>query len=413
MDRNSAPRTLGALAVATPFRSSRETRVRPARRIDLLVHFAGAFDLVEEQSVGHAARIAYLAHCVAENLRLSAEERARVLHVGLLHEAGAALPHEAAPEASAWVAERFGLDAQVVEAVRAARERWDGSGGPLGLAGTAIPVEALCVRAAHWAAEYTDHVDHPLRARASLQRADEAELIPLVGADVADALRDVLRDDQTWLAVYGEDLPGHVARLGVSEGKPSRRRVEEAVAAMGAVVDAALREPERGAHVSALARALAARLGLSDGTCETVALAGYLLDIGQMAVPPEILDKPSILTVEEMELMRRHPGIGARLLEAIPGFDEVAAWVEEHHERPDGRGYPEMLDDDDLGLAPRILAVADAYWALRAHRPYRPAHGPEEALDILLAGAGRQFDADVVEALPAALETVEQVLSAV
>lgn len=413
MDQNPAQRTAGSLALAAPFRSARELRVRPARRIDLLVHFAGAFDLVEDQPVGHAARIAYLGHAIAEGLGLTAEERARVLHVGLLHEAGAALREDTSADASAWIAGRFGLDSQVAEAVRAARERWDGRGGPVGLSTTDIPVEALCVSAAHWAAEYADHVDHPLRARASLQRADESELAPLVGPDIADALRSVLRDDHTWLAVFGEDLPGLVARLGVAEGKPARRRVEEATAAMGEVVDVSLRDRGRAARVSALGRALSARLGLSDGACESIAVAGHVLDIGQLGVPPEILEKPSILTVDEMELMRRHPGVGARMLERIPGFEHIASWVEQHHERPDGRGYPEMLSDDELPLPPRILAVADAYWALRARRPYRPAHGPEEALEILRAGAGRQFDPDVVEALPGALDAAEQALQPV
>src|SRR5690606_35306272 len=143
----------------------------------------------------------YLGHAIAEGLGLTAEERARVLHVGLLHEAGGALHEDTSSDAGAWIAGRFGLDSQVADAVRSVHERWDGRGGPVGLGATDIPVEALCVSAAHWAAEYTDHVDHPLRARASLQRADESELTPLVGPDVADALRDVLRDDQTWLAV--------------------------------------------------------------------------------------------------------------------------------------------------------------------------------------------------------------------
>ncbi len=411
MDRNDVPRTVGALAVATSFRSGRELRVRPARRIDLLVHFAGAFDLVEDQAVGHASRIAYLGHAVADAVGLTTEERARVLHVGLLHRAGAALHEDDPDDSGAWVAERFGLDSQVAEAVRATRERWDGR-GPLGLSATDIPVEALCVSAAHWVAEYTDHVEHPLRARASLQRADESELAPLVGPDIADALREVVRDDQTWLAVFSDDLPGLVARLGVGEGKPSRRRVEEATRAMGEVLDAAFREPGRAHQVSALARSLAAHLGLADGACEAIAVAGHVLDIGQLGVPPHILEKPSILTVDEMELMRRHPGLGARMLERVPGFEEISSWVEQHHERPDGRGYPEMLTDDELPLAPRILAVADAYWALRAERPYRPAHGPEEALEILRAGAGRQFDADVVESLPASLEAAAQVLEA-
>lgn len=402
---------VGALAMASPYRS-RELRVRPARRIDLLARFSGAFDLAERQEVGHAARVAYLAHRVAECLGMGPEERAHVLYAGLLHASGVSPMLDASDaEAGAWVAERFGLGEAVTEAARASSERWDGRGEPFGRAGTDIPLEALCVTAAHWASDYSDHANHPLRARARLQQADGADLVPLVGPGVTDALHEVLRDDDTWLALFSDEPAAMVARLGAVEGKPSRRQVEAAAAAMGEVVDHSVREPGRAARVAALARSLAGLVGYPEGVRDLVALAGHVLDIGQLGVPRRVVEKPSILTVEEMELMRRHPGTGARLLEGIPGFEEVTEWVEQHHERPDGRGYPEMLGEGELGLPPRILAVADAYWALRAHRPYRPAHSDEEARDVLLAGAGKQFDADVVAVLPDALVDAEDVLS--
>jgi len=403
MDRDPVNQTIGALAIASPYRS-RELRVRPARRIELIAHFSGAFDLAERQERGHAARVAYLAHRIAGQLGMGPEQRSSVLHVGLLHAAGVSPMLDASDaEANAWVAEQFGLAESVLDASRAVYERWDGRGEPLGRVATDIPLEALCVSAAHWASEYSDHVEHPLRARASLQRANSAEVVPLVGPQVASALAEVLRDDETWLALFSEYPAGTVARLGAGEGKPSRRHVEQATAAMGVIIDHSVREPGRAVRVSALAGSLAACLGFSEGAQDAIGLAGHVLDIGQLGVPRRVVEKPSILTVEEMELMRRHPGTGARLLEGIPGFEEVVQWVEQHHERPDGRGYPEMVGDEDLGVPPRILAVADAYWALRAHRPYRPAHTAEEALDILRASTGRQFDEDIVMLLPDAL----------
>jgi len=102
-------------------------------------------------------------------------------------------------------------------------------------------------------------------------------------------------------------------------------------------------------------------------------------------------------------MMRRHPALGAMILERAPGMSEVASWIEAHHERPDGRGYPELLSVDEVPLPARILAAADAYWALRAERPYRPAFSAAEALAMLQVGAGHQFDRSAVDALPAAL----------
>jgi response regulator RpfG family c-di-GMP phosphodiesterase len=403
MDRSPIVRTAGSLAVAAY--PAREVRIRPARRRELLAHFSGAFDLSEGRGPSHAARVAFLGHQVALAAGLGAEGASRALEVGLLHAAGASLNLGLSEgDGAAWVAEQFALPEAVVDALRSVGERWDGRGDPLGRGGTDVPVEALCVAAAHWASEYADQVGHPLRARALLQRTDGDEVLRVAGPQISAALQQVLRDDETWLTFFGDDLPGAAARLGVTQGKPSRSQVQDAVAAMGAVIDASVREPGRAARVGSLSRALAADLGMSDGVCEVIELAGQLIDIGQLSLARSIVDKPSILTVDEMEQMRRHPGVGARLLEAIPGFEELTGWVEQHHERPDGRGYPEMLDGDDLALPGRILAVADAYWALRAHRPYRPAHSAAEAVAILRDGAGRQFDASVVEVLDLALQ---------
>ena len=166
-------------------------------------------------------------------------------------------------------------------------------------------------------------------------------------------------------------------------------------------MDAALREPGRARNVAETASALARQLAMPEEAQQSLAVAGYLLDIGQLSVPREITEKPSILSVEEMEQMRQHPGLGARIVERINGMGDIALWIEMHHERPDGRGYPEMLTDNELPIAPRILAVADSYWALRAERPYRPAMSVDEAIDVIQAGAGAQYDQGVVNALQA------------
>lgn len=401
----------GALALTSPV-YARELRVRAARRRDLLAHFAGAFDLAEECAPGHAAGVAYLAHQVALALGLGPAGALHALDAGLVHASGEAINTGLTPSAgNAWVAAEFGLDEAACDIAAAVHERWDGSGA-LGRARTDIPAEALCVTAAHWVAEFADGIGHPLRARAQIGRSIEASLTPLVGPIVADALRTVLREDETWMTVFGDNLAGAVAQLGLTEVRPSVGQVYAAAHAMGQVIDASAREPGRALRVSVLASELAAELRMPEGACDLVGVAGYLLDIGQLGVPRGILGKPSILTVDEMELMRRHPGMGARLLESIPGFDELSTWVEQHHERPDGRGYPNMLDADELSLPALILSVADTYWALRARRPYRNGHSEEETLRILHESAGQHYDADVVSALEGALPRTLETLAA-
>jgi len=148
--------------------------------------------------------------------------------------------------------------------------------------------------------------------------------------------------------------------------------------------------------VGRFASAMATELGLPTGAVERVRLAGILHDVGKIGVSDAILRKPGPLGSGEWEEMRRHPEIGARIL-STTAFDDIRGWVLGHHERPDGTGYPSGLSGEELSLESRILAVADAYEAMTADRPYRAAIGVEPAKKELRANAGTQFDRGVVK----------------
>jgi len=380
--------------------------ILPIRRAELLAHLSAAFDLAEAREEGHAARVTLLALETARALSLDRETRERVFYAALLHDAHlTGNQNEDRLAAAARAAVHLGLDLGVAGIIRTTRERWNVDGRPTDLLDTDIPVEALCIAAAHWACTIAED-EQPLRARARLQSHD-GELDEIAGPRVARGLREALLDDQTWIHFWDERLPAHIANDVVSNSAPTAAEVVEAAASMGDLVDAALREPGRARRVSALAAELADQLGLPDGTQRLIGVAGSILDIGQLRVPREITEKPAILTVEEMEMMRRHPGLGSRIVENIPGMSEIALWIEMHHERPDGRGYPEMLTDDELPLPARILAVADSYWALRAERPHRDALSSEEAIEVIIANAGEQYDLAVANALKAVVRSIE------
>lgn len=155
--------------------------------------------------------------------------------------------------------------------------------------------------------------------------------------------------------------------------------------------------------VGRYAELMARRLGLGEERVERVRLAGIVHDVGKIAVPDAILLKAGPLGPDEWVELCKHPETGARLLGGAK-LDDVRAWVLAHHERPDGRGYPLGLSDDEIPLEAKILAVADAYEAMTSDRVYRAALGPEVARDELLAGTGTQFDPAVVDALLVALE---------
>jgi putative nucleotidyltransferase with HDIG domain len=127
---------------------------------------------------------------------------------------------------------------------------------------------------------------------------------------------------------------------------------------------------------------------------------GYLLhDVGKVAIPDGILHKPEPLGEEESRLMRRHPVIGAEIVGNVPFLAEAAQIVRAHHERFDGSGYPDGLAGEDIPLAARIFAVADALDAITTDRPYRPAASLAQARAAIAAEAGTHFDPAAVAAL--------------
>jgi diguanylate cyclase (GGDEF)-like protein/putative nucleotidyltransferase with HDIG domain len=154
--------------------------------------------------------------------------------------------------------------------------------------------------------------------------------------------------------------------------------------------------------VGRYAEGIARTLGLSDERVERIRAAGVLHDIGKLGVADAVLKKPGPLNDDEWVEMRRHPELGARILDHA-NLRDISGWVLAHHERVDGRGYPHGMAGAEIPLEARILAVADAYEAMTADRAYRAALGHDAAQAELRAGSGTQFDPQVVEAFLAVL----------
>lgn len=155
--------------------------------------------------------------------------------------------------------------------------------------------------------------------------------------------------------------------------------------------------------VGRYAEMMARELGLSEQRTSRVRLAGMLHDIGKVGVPDSILQKPTRLSDAEFEVIKRHPELGAQMLDS-PSLADVREWVGAHHEQPDGNGYPRGLHGEAIPIEARIIAVADAYEAMTSDRSYRSSLDHTAARVELTRCAGTQFDARVVEALIAVIE---------
>lgn len=176
----------------------------------------------------------------------------------------------------------------------------------------------------------------------------------------------------------------------IASAAASRRIASELVA-----------RPYPDAHAEAvanLAYRVALHLGVSTDTIRTVVVGGLVHDIGKLAIDATVLEKPTRLDAEEWRMVERHPHEGARLVSGVFA-DEIVAVVRWHHERWDGTGYPDALPGGAIPLQARVVAVADAFRAMREQRPYRAPVAASEAVTELERGAGTQWDPECVEAL--------------
>lgn len=222
-------------------------------------------------------------------------------------------------------------------------------------------------------------------------RDEEGKLVGLIGvAAEITAQREAER--------LQRDLTAAQER-SIEELRSSRQETVERLARAIELHDA-----EAGRHVDRMARLasyLASQLGLDDEQIQLLRTAAAMHDVGKICVPTEILRKPGPLTPEERAEVERHAEIGHQILDGSESaLLQMAARIAlTHHEWFDGSGYPRRLEGEEIPVEGRIVAVADVFDALLSDRPYRPAMSVAEAVEIVRAGRGTQFDPEVVDAL--------------
>jgi putative two-component system response regulator len=202
-------------------------------------------------------------------------------------------------------------------------------------------------------------------------------------SDMADRIKGIEAGADEFLSkpVHPHELRARVASLSrMKHLIDALDSAEAAFMALALTIEA--RDPNTNGHCERLARhavLLGRTLGLPPDDLNALHRGGYLHDVGKVGVPDSVLLKPGRLTVEEMELMRRHPGIGDTLCAPLQSLRHVRPIILSHHERLDGSGYPSGLRGDEVPLLAQIVGIVDVYDALTSRRPYRAALSPEEA----------------------------------
>ena len=300
-------------------------------------------------------------------------------------------------EVGADLAGRLGLMETVGRAVLDGFERFDGKGAPVGKAGTEI-AEAARFAAVGYAAVMFDAVGGGPAALQAVRRWSGRALDPAIATvflEAPDELLKVSNPDDVWLAVVdAEPEPRRTFR--------DEAAFDETLAGFGDAAD--LKSPWFHGHSRGVAY-LARDAATVDAAL--VYRAGLLHDLGRVAVPTGVWERPGPLRPEEWEQVRLHAYHSGRILARAPVLAPLATVVSRHHERTDGSGYPAGIHAAELDAAAGLLAAADVFHALREARPHRPAHEPAAASQIL---SGLPLDRDAIRAVLAAADAPPPVL---
>ena len=293
------------------------------------------------------------------------------------------------------IALKLGFSPATAEAIRALDEHWDGRGQPQGLKGTEIPLLAriLCL-------SQTVEVFHAARGARIACRIAAERSGEWFDPTLVEALQEFRSDGRFWSSLTDPDVsavepPDQVLRA-------DETRLDQVAEGFAAVIDA--KSPWTQEHcdrVCAIAVGIARRMGLEEPALRELRRAALLHDLGKLSISNRILDKPGPLTDDERARFRDHPLLAEQILARVPSLRGLAAVASAHHERLDGSGYPRGLTDDALTMPMRILAVADVYEALISERPYRAAHPPDSALDLMRSDVPSRLDPDAFASLEA------------
>ena len=390
---------------------------------DMVLCFSRALDLLHPAIADHHLRVAYIAGCIAEELGFTPAEIQNVLIAGALHDAGAV-------SSSVWIRtldyalgayqpnenecpediHKHGFEgfvllrdfppfAEAASAIRFHHVDWN-SGQGSEFAGEPVPLAASVLRLADHVAVMTVTQKNILEQAAEIREAIAADSGRLFMPEIVAAFLEASVRESFWFATVSQN------KEAIIKGRFSEHAIDldldalhQSAKILGRIID--YHSPFTATHssgVAAVAEALGQRLGFSPIDSKLLRVAGYLHDIGKLAVPFEILDKPGKLTQEEMFVIKQHPYDTFRILSMVPGLKTVNIWASLHHERLDRQGYP--FRSREIPLGSRIMAVADIFTAITEDRPYRKGMDRARSIEVLNQMVlDKAIDGDVVAIL--------------
>jgi HD-GYP domain-containing protein (c-di-GMP phosphodiesterase class II) len=389
------------------------------RYFDVVLCVSRALDLLSSAFADHHHRVAYASARIGEALGLDRQDICNLAVAGALHDAGAIsmltrlsllnyslTSYHSGAQAGESV-HQHGFDGAVLlqdfapfaaaaRAIRYHHVDWEHGRGRE-FAGEEVPLGSHILHLADRVSVVPQEGDSILAQSDAIRALIAEGSGSLYAPELVDAFLEVSVPEAFWLDLvcpYKEEVLRPY--IGTQQVDLTSDALYELARLFGKLID--YRSPftaKHSANVAQVAEMLADLVGISPEEQRLIGVAGYLHDLGKLAVPAEILDKPDVLSQHEIHIVRQHPYYTYRILSMVPGFDDIGTYAAMHHERIDGTGYPFRQRDVPLGA--RLVAVADVFSALSEDRPYRAGMNWDDSLAILdqMAVSGA-LDFDVV-----------------
>lgn len=376
----------------------------------LLNSLSYALDISENRYYGHSRRTAYIAYHIALNMGLEHEDIMDIYYASLIHDIGMAghmssfsvmdihYKENLKKEHCSFgykILKKLPLNQEIKEYILYHHEEWDGT-GPFGLKGHEIPLASQIIHLADYFELFfirkfdfnTDSYD-----KGVFDKWLNSHSNTMFNNDICHTLKDLMSKEKFWLDLQPQNIN---SVLNIIEPNADTildiHGLHSISEAFSMLIDAKSKFTyEHSKGVSNYASNFAAYLGYNPLMVEKLAIAANLHDIGKFIVPLDILEKPKKLSSQEFLTMKSHVYYTKLILRQIEGLEDIAEWAGNHHEKLNGKGYPEKLDENSLTKEDQIIAFADIYQALIEDRPYRKGLSPKEAINIMEGMASRGY----------------------
>ena len=382
--------------------------------LDLEISIANAVDLISGDMANHHKRVAYISLAIAEVVGLPLAERHNLLLAALLHDLGALSLVERQrilqydgddypihAEVAYHLLKKFRHFGEVANIVRFHHVPWSHGAGQLHH-GERVPLESHILHLADRIDALTERNRQVLSQATAITSLIARDAGERFAPALVEAFAELAWKEFFWLDVVSPTIDRELTRQGRNLNiELDWDDLQDFAELFAQVIDFRSRfTATHSSGVSAVAAMLADRMGFSETECQMMKVAGYLHDVGKLAIPSEILNKPGRLTETEYQVMKSHAYHTYRVLEPIAGLEEITSWAALHHERLSGDGYPGRLPGHKVPLGARVMAVADVFTAMSENRPYRQAASRDElSAELERCARQRQLDGEVVGVL--------------